>query len=70
MTDGAQDIRAPEHLTAAHDVSAFDSGVPDHLLRYETHISREIDRIPNRLERLQRMRKGQPLPPQVDVNIS
>ena len=28
MTDGAQDIGAPEHLTAAHDVSAFDSGVP------------------------------------------
>jgi GNAT superfamily N-acetyltransferase len=29
MTDGARDISAPEHLTAAHDVSAFDSGVPD-----------------------------------------
>ena len=28
MTAGAQDITAPEHLTAAHDVSAFDSGVP------------------------------------------
>jgi len=29
MTDGARDISAPEHLTAAHDVSAFDSGAPD-----------------------------------------
>ena len=29
MTGGAQEIRAPEHLTATHDVSAFDSGVPD-----------------------------------------
>jgi len=29
MTGGAQDIRAPQHLTAAHDASAFDSGVPD-----------------------------------------
>lgn len=29
MTGGAQEIRAPEHLTAAHDVSAFDSGVLD-----------------------------------------
>jgi GNAT superfamily N-acetyltransferase len=28
MTASAQDISAPEHLTAAHDVSAFDSGVP------------------------------------------
>ena len=29
MTGGAQEIRAPERLTAAHDVSAFDSGAPD-----------------------------------------
>jgi hypothetical protein len=33
-------------------------------------VSREIDRILNRLERLQQMRKGQPLPPQLDANIS
>jgi GNAT superfamily N-acetyltransferase len=29
MTGGAQEITAPEHLTAGHDVSAFDSGVPE-----------------------------------------
>jgi GNAT superfamily N-acetyltransferase len=29
VTDGAQEINAPEHLAAAHDVSAFDSGAPD-----------------------------------------
>jgi hypothetical protein len=40
------------------------------LMRYETHFSREIDRILNQIERLQRMRKGQPLPPQLDVKIS
>ena len=34
------------------------------------HLSREIDRTLNRLERLQRIRKGQPLPPQVGVKIS
>jgi predicted N-acetyltransferase YhbS len=28
MTGGAADIAAPEHLTAAHDVSAFDCGEP------------------------------------------
>jgi hypothetical protein len=28
------------------------------------------DRILNVLERLQRMRKGQPMPPRLDVNIS
>jgi hypothetical protein len=47
-----------------------DSPQLDHLLRYETTLSREIDRILNRLDRLQRMRKGQPPSPQVDVNIS
>lgn len=28
MTGGAEQIGAPEHLTAQHDVAAFDSGVP------------------------------------------
>jgi GNAT superfamily N-acetyltransferase len=27
--DPAPELRSPEHLTPAHDVSAFDSGVPD-----------------------------------------
>ena len=44
--------------------------VTDRLLRYETHLSREIDRILNRLERLQRRRKGQPLPPRLDDSIN
>jgi hypothetical protein len=45
-------------------------GASDRLLRYETQLSREIDRTVNQLERLQGMRKGQPLPPQLDVKIS
>ena len=44
--------------------------VSDRLMRNETHSSREIDRIVNRLVRLQRIRKGQPLPPLLDVKIS
>ena len=44
--------------------------VSESLVRYEAHLSREIDRILNRLERLQRVRKGQPLPHQLDVKIS
>jgi hypothetical protein len=42
----------------------------DRIIRCEAHLSREIDRTLNRIERLQRIRKGQPLPPQVDVKIS
>jgi hypothetical protein len=42
----------------------------DRFLRIDAHTSREIDRTMQQLERLQRMRRGQPLPPQVDVKIS
>jgi hypothetical protein len=42
----------------------------DLLLRYQTQSSREIDRILNRLEWLQRRRNGQRLPPQLDIRIS
>jgi hypothetical protein len=57
-----------EHNLAGARVPS--QAVSDRLIRYEAHLSREIDRILSRLERLQRVRKGQPLPPQVDVNIS
>jgi hypothetical protein len=42
----------------------------DRLLRYETTIFREIDRTLNQLERLQRMRLGQPVPPPINLNIT
>jgi hypothetical protein len=40
------------------------------LLRYGNGANKRIDRILDRIERLQRIRKGQPLPPQLDVKIS
>ncbi|MGB7283851.1 MAG: hypothetical protein WBE13_16415, partial [Candidatus Acidiferrum sp.] len=42
----------------------------DLLLRYETNLDRAFDRILNQLDRLQRIRKGQPVPPTVNVNLS
>jgi len=42
----------------------------DRLLRYEAHLSREFDRTLSQLERLQRMRKGQPVLPPVKVDLS
>jgi hypothetical protein len=41
----------------------------DRLLRYGASLGREIERILKQLERLQRMRLGQPLPPSIDVNV-
>jgi hypothetical protein len=42
----------------------------DRLLRYETSLERAFDRTLNQLERLQRLRLGQPVAPRMDVNLS
>ena len=42
----------------------------DRVVRYETHLSREFDRILNQLERVQRMRRGQSPPPTLNINAS
>lgn len=47
-----------------------DSPGLDRLLRYESSLERAFDRTLTQLKRAQRMRKGQPLPPQLDVKIS
>jgi hypothetical protein len=41
---------------------------PELVIRYATHLSRQIERILNRLERLQRMRQGQQ--PPVPINVT
>jgi hypothetical protein len=50
-------------------------GVPDapgidRFLRYEASLERAFDRTLNQLERLQRLRLGQPVAPRLDVSIS
>jgi len=50
-------------------------GVPEfgqleRLLRYETSLERSFDRTLNQLERLQRLRKGQPVAPRIEVDLS
>lgn len=50
-------------------------GVPDgrgldRLLRYETSLERSFDRTWDRLERLQRLRLGQPVTPRLEVRLS
>jgi len=42
----------------------------DRLMRYETMLSRGIRRAMNQLERLQRLRRGERIPPPVDVDFS
>jgi len=42
----------------------------DRLLRYETSLERAFDRALSQLERMQRLRRGQPVAPRIDVNVS
>jgi hypothetical protein len=42
----------------------------DRLLRYEVTLDRETDRLLRRLERLQRIRLGQSLPPLIEVTVA
>src|SRR5712691_9487090 len=42
----------------------------DRLLRYEASLERSFDRTLSQLERLQRMRAGQPVPPELKVRVS
>ncbi len=44
--------------------------IADQLLRYEATFERAIDRSLAQLERLQRMRRGQPVPPPLKVELS
>ncbi len=42
----------------------------DRLLRYEASLERSFDRTLSQLERLQRMRAGQPVLPELKVRVS
>ena len=46
------------------------SEVMDKIIRYETAINRQIYRAISELERLQRQRKGEPVPPRINVDIT
>jgi hypothetical protein len=42
----------------------------DRFLRYETTFERSFDRTLSQLERAQRFRPGQPVPPEVKVRVT
>ena len=41
----------------------------DKLLRYEAHLDRQLYRAMDQLERLQRQRKGEKIPPPLNINL-
>ncbi len=57
------------------ELESLRRGVPegpqlDRLLRYAAAISRDFERTLNQLERLQRMRRGQAVPPPINLNVT
>jgi len=44
--------------------------VSDKLMRYQSHIDRQLYRAMAELERLQRLRKGEKVPPPLNINLS
>ena len=50
--------------------SVPDSPALDRLSRYETTLERAFDRTLNQLERIQRLRRGQPVAPRIDTTVS
>jgi hypothetical protein len=52
------------------ELQSHDSLIMDRFPRYETSIDRAFDRTLTQLERHQRMRKGQDVPPPISVAIS
>ena len=62
-----------ETLKRGHDLATGrvrSQEVSDRLVHYEVHLSSEFDRTLSQLERLQRMRKGQPVLPPIKVEVS
>jgi hypothetical protein len=58
----------------AGDAEARSFGLPpadvtDKLLRYESHLDRQLYRAMDQLERLQRLRRGEHVPPPLNINL-
>ncbi|MGA8214063.1 MAG: hypothetical protein WB799_10745 [Candidatus Sulfotelmatobacter sp.] len=65
---------ATEREDLAMDAEARSFSLPpteatDKLLRYEAHLDRQLYRAMDQLERLQRQRRGETVPPPLNVNL-
>jgi hypothetical protein len=60
-----------EELTADAEARSFSlpADATDKLLRYEAHLDRQLYRAMDQLERLQRQRRGENVPPPLNINL-
>jgi len=70
IADGTLDIRSKTGFLVVDGLTCTPPLELDLLIRYDTTLSRNIDRTLNQLERHQRMRRGEPVAPPINVNVS
>ena len=70
LHDTAANVEAQRQLLNLVEARVPSQEVSDLLIRYGAHFSREFDRTLSQLERLQRIRKGQPVLPELKVRHS
>ena len=67
-----ESLEEKEQLELAAQAAAFsipDTSAADKLLRYETTLERQLYRAMDQLERLQRQRCGQAVPPPITIDV-
>jgi hypothetical protein len=63
-------IRAPlEEDAKIRSLGLPPSDAADKIMRYETHLERQLHRAMDQLERLQRQRRGEAVPPPLNINL-
>jgi hypothetical protein len=73
LTDPDTQFETRERIAEKKKLNAIARNVPnglDRLLRYEASLERTFDRTLSQLERLQRIRLGQPVPPSINLNVT
>ncbi len=66
------DVMTRENLAIDAEARSFSlptTDATDKLLRYEAHLDRQLYRAMDQLERLQRQRKGETVPPPLSINL-
>lgn len=73
LEDLKEIVKEKEELETEPTLSRLaipEKNIVDKILRYDTTIERQLYRAMNQLERLQRQRKGETLPPPISVDLS
>jgi len=70
LAEPFDDYSAAQESLESEAAVVLEPGRLDRILRYSASLERDFDRTLTQLDRLQRMRKGQPVPPTLNVNLS